>query len=191
MARVSKEQSQRNRETIVQVASDLFRERGLAGIGVADLMGAAGLTHGGFYGHFASKDELAAEAATRAFEQVGDLWKGRTGTAEERVAAYQESLTQYLRPIHRDAAGKGCPMAALAADVAREPVDKPIREVFQKGITQSVEALAALSPEGREGALRDLSLLVGTLILARASKGAPVSDELLKAARKQLTGVAE
>lgn len=188
MARVSKEQSQRNRETIVQVASDLFRERGLAGIGVADLMGAAGLTHGGFYGHFASKDDLAAEAATRAFKELAPHWQSSGDTPEARQAAYRQSLAQYLGSAHRDAFGKGCPMAALAADVARETDDKPIRKVFQDGITQSVEALAALAPDGREQALLDLSLLVGTLILARASKGAPVSDELLEAARNRLTG---
>lgn len=190
MARVSKEQSQRNRETIVQVASDLFRERGLAGIGVADLMGAAGLTHGGFYGHFASKDDLAAEAAARAFEQVAELWQEGTGTPDERRAAYEESVTHYLLPAHRDAPSHGCPMAALAADVAREPDDKPIRQVFQKGIAASVDALAALSSGGREEALRELSLLVGTMILARATKGVAISDEFLDAARRQLVGQA-
>ncbi|MFD2265179.1 TetR family transcriptional regulator [Lacibacterium aquatile] len=180
MARVSKEQSQKNRETILQVAAGLFRERGLAGIGVADLMAAAGLTHGGFYGHFASKDDLAAEAAGRAFDEVSGMWKSD--------AAFEASVTQYLSAEHRDAPDKGCPMAALAADVAREGNDKPIRAVFQKGIAETVEALSGLQADGRKGALVDLAALIGALTLARATKGDAISDEILAAVRERLLG---
>ncbi len=127
MPRVSQEQAKLNRQRVVEVAATLFRERGLHGVGVADIMGAAGLTHGGFYGQFANKDALVAEAFDTA------LVNNRRGSAETLVS-------KYLSLAHVRAPGIGCPIAALANDVAREAQDSPIRSRF----TYGVRGLAAL-----------------------------------------------
>lgn len=114
MPRVSQEQARLNRARVVEVAAALFRERGLHGVGVADIMGAAGLTHGGFYGQFANKDALVAEA----FESA--LGEERRGTLDALIA-------NYLSSGHVQSPGKGCPLAALANDVAREPLGSLVR----------------------------------------------------------------
>src|SRR3954453_14381703 len=108
MPRVSQEQAQINRQRVIQVASYLFRERGLHGVGVADIMAAAGLTHGGFYGQFANKEALAAEAFDCAL-------------AEERRGELDVLLATYLSRGHVQAPGQGCPVAGLANGVARGP----------------------------------------------------------------------
>ena len=112
--KVSKEQMAENRERILDAAAQLFREKGFDGIGVADLMKSAGLTHGGFYGHFASKDELMAQASARALQRLQAAW---SAIAREAAAHGQEPLAAieaaYLSPRHRDAPGQGCLLAAL------------------------------------------------------------------------------
>src|SRR5258707_13494495 len=111
--RVTREQAAANREKVLQVAGTLFREHGFDGIGVADIMKRAGLTHGGFYGHFASKDDLAAEITARVLGKEG--WMERlTGTASP---SFGDVVRSYLLPRHRDNAGRGCLFAALASDV--------------------------------------------------------------------------
>src|SRR5437899_12024021 len=113
--RVTREQVAANREKILEVAGTLFRERGFDGIGVADIMKGAGLTHGGFYGPFASKDDLAAEITSRVLAREG--WMRRlTGTANPTFGAV---VRNDLTPRHRDDAGRGCLFAALGSDVAR------------------------------------------------------------------------
>ncbi|WP_338019008.1 TetR/AcrR family transcriptional regulator [Cupriavidus gilardii] len=128
MPRSSREKAGQNREAIEQASSRLFRERGLTGISVADVMGAAGLTHGGFYSHFASKDALAATACDRAIAEALDRWRQRIdahpGDADAARAAV---IGPYLSERHRDAPRGGCAGVALAADVARESADKPVR----------------------------------------------------------------
>ena len=113
--RVTKAQAQANRAHIVATAAKLFRERGYDGVGVADLMGAAGFTHGGFYKHFPAKADLMAEAAACGFEQSLE----KTSTL-----ASPEFVRHYLSREHRDAPGDGCIMAALCADAARQPSEK-------------------------------------------------------------------
>src|SRR5947199_6007747 len=116
--KVSREQAAKNRERILEAAARLFRERGFEGIGVADLMNEAGLTHGGFYGHFSSKDDLIAEASERALAESLPLWSGlasdRSGDPLPAVAA------AYLSGEHRDNPGAGCVLAALGPDVSRQ-----------------------------------------------------------------------
>src|SRR3989440_12127595 len=111
--KVSREQAAQNRERIVEAAARLFRERGYEGIGVADIMKQAGLTHGGFYGHFKLKDSLAAEITARVLGRKG--WPERlTGTPNPSFA---EVVRKYLSPRHREDAGQGCLLAALGSDV--------------------------------------------------------------------------
>ncbi|MBL0910185.1 TetR/AcrR family transcriptional regulator [Pectobacterium carotovorum] len=191
MARVSKQQMERNREEIIQVSSQLFRERGLNGVSVNDLMAAAGLTHGGFYGHFASKDELAAIASRKALEDSRSRWQEITQHAGQHDL--QTMVEHYLSPAHRDGAKDGCALTALASDIARESEDKPVREVYLSGVRAMLDRLESLSTiedkeQRRLHALAQFALLSGALTLARATAGDPLSDDFLIAAKKALLG---
>ena len=191
MARVSREKTGRNRIAIEAASSRLFREQGINGVSVSDLMAAAGLTHGGFYGHFASKDALVAIACARAFESSAAAWKKRSRKNPDRDAAWADIVVGYLSARSRNASGAGCPLAALAVDVAREPADKPVRQAYLAGLNDLLEISVGLQRSGdaqqdRGHALAQLSTMVGALVLARATQGDPVSDEFLVAARQQL-----
>src|SRR5437868_2246392 len=114
--RVSREKAAENRERVVEVAAEQFRAHGFDGIGVADLMKAAGLTHGGFYGQFGSKDDLAAEAASRAFAETTASLRARAMATDDPFAA---AISFYLSAAHRDSPDRGCAIAALSQDAAR------------------------------------------------------------------------
>ncbi|MGU3540478.1 TetR family transcriptional regulator [Methylobacterium sp. A54F] len=174
MPRVSQEQARLNRQRVVEVAAALFRERGLHGVGVADIMASAGLTHGGFYGQFANKDALAAEAFDAAI-------------AEDRRGAVDTILANYLSVGHVRSPGKGCPLAALANDVSREPPGSPVRSRFTRGVEGLAAILANLTPKAsrerrRQRSLATLSTLVGAVVLARAVNDEALADELIQAA---------
>ena len=178
--RVTREQAAAHRERILDVAGTLFRERGFNGIGVADIMKQAGLTHGGFYGHFKSKDGLAAEITARVLGRKG--WPERlTGTPNPSFA---EVVRKYLSPRHRDDAGHGCLLAALGSDVVRQP--RSVRRAFTDGLRLRVKALQELLPSRsaarRQKALATMAGLMGALILARAVDDPQLSDEILDAA---------
>jgi len=183
--KVTREQAAANREKILEVAGTLFREHGFDGIGVADIMKRAGLTHGGFYGHFASKDDLAAEITARVLGRAG--WQQRlTGKANPTIG---EVVRGYLTPEHRDNTGRGCLFAALATDVARQP--KSVRHAFTEGLLLRVEGFKKLvrgrSAEARrQKALATLSGLIGALVLSRAVDDEQLSDEILEAAAATL-----
>ena len=169
-----------------------MRERGIHGVSVADLMGAAGLTHGGFYGHFASKEALATEACTQAFADSVARWKSRVATQSDGHAALLTLIEGFLSTRSRDHAGTACPTVGFAGDVAREPLDSPLRAAFRSGTEELVDILTSLQGAGDRGtdrgeALAQLSTMVGALVLARATAGADVSDEILSAAREQLS----
>lgn len=186
MPRVSRAQADLNRQTIEEVSARLFREQGINGVSVADLMGAAGLTHGGFYGHFSSKDDLAALACAKAFEQSGARWRARVDESDNDVSALRAIARAYLSRRSRDNPGSSCPSAALAIDVSREADDKPVRKAYAAGINQQVDLLASLQHTGdetsdRQQALVQLSMLVGALVLARGTRGDPVSAEVMNA----------
>jgi TetR/AcrR family transcriptional repressor of nem operon len=180
VVRVTREQAVANREKILEVAGALFRERGFDGIGVAEIMKRAGLTHGGFYGHFASKDDLAAEITARVLGRSG--WMERlTGTQKP---SFSDLVRQYLSPRHRDDPGRGCLFAALGSDVVRQP--RSVRRAFTEGLRLRVDALARLAPGRSAAARRQKSLatmagLVGALILSRAVDDPKFSDEILEA----------
>jgi TetR/AcrR family transcriptional repressor of nem operon len=189
--RASKLQAQNHRRAITDASARLMRERGIDGVSVADLMAAAGLTHGGFYGHFESKEQLAAEACTHAFSQSVERWKTRSAAHPDRKAALQALTEGYLSTRTRDNPGTSCPTAALVCDVARERMGTPVRAAFLSGTQQLIEVLASLQPGGdleraRRKALAQFSTLVGAVVLARATAGAAMSDEILRAAREEL-----
>jgi TetR/AcrR family transcriptional repressor of nem operon len=191
MARVSRQQTEINRRTITEVSSRLFRERGIKGVSVSDLMSAAGLTHGGFYGHFESKDALAAHACRSAFERSAEKWRTRAGASAGGACAKAGLAERYLSVESCRNPGASCPAAALATDMAREPVDAPVRAAFAKGVEVLVDLLASMQQKGgaaadRQQALADFATMVGALVLARATTGYAISNEFLGAAKQRI-----
>jgi TetR/AcrR family transcriptional repressor of nem operon len=185
--RVSREQAALNRERIIEAAGALFREKGFGGIGVADIMQAADLTHGGFYGHFASKDDLVAQASKRAMARAATNWERVVADAPD--TPFAALLKHYLSERHRDDPGKGCVFAALAADASRS--GKVVRSAFAEGLEPLLDILTDAIPDRSKAARRRkavaaMAALVGALGLARATEGTPLSDEILDAARREL-----
>jgi TetR/AcrR family transcriptional repressor of nem operon len=180
--KVSREQVARNRQQIIEVASKLFREKGFDGIGVADIMHSAGLTHGGFYGHFASKDDLAAQASARAFSAtVGALAAAEESGSGDQLEAF---VASYLSPRHRDDMGGGCVLAALGSDAGRQR--GAVRGAFTEGLRATITRLMRIAPGSsqeaqRQQALATLAGLVGALTLARAVDDPELSNEFLNA----------
>ncbi|RXZ39035.1 TetR/AcrR family transcriptional regulator [Oxalobacteraceae bacterium CAVE-383] len=189
MPRVSRVQTDKNRAAIETVAARLFQEQGINGVSVAELMGAAGLTHGGFYGHFDSKESLAAIACLKAFELSAARRAEKIArNGNDAAAALAEITDVYLRPEHRDDPGGGCPALALAADIAREAPGKPVRAAYLDSLKQMLATFTELSSatsagDPEQAARMRLALLVGTLTLARATAGDPLSDAFLDAGR--------
>ncbi|MGA8614736.1 MAG: TetR/AcrR family transcriptional regulator [Xanthobacteraceae bacterium] len=185
--RVSREQAALNRDRIIDAAGALFRAKGFGGVGVADIMKAADLTHGGFYGHFDSKDDLVARASKRAMARAAGNWQAVVTAAPD--APFAALLKHYLSPRHRDDPGRGCVFAALAADAARS--GKMVRNAFAEGLEPLLDILADAIPERtkasrRRKAVAAMAALVGALGLARATEGTPLSDEILDAAGREL-----
>jgi TetR/AcrR family transcriptional regulator, transcriptional repressor for nem operon len=178
--RVTREQAAANRTRILKVAGRLFRERGFDGIGVADIMARAGLTHGGFYGHFPSKEDLSAESTARVLSEQHWLQQ-LTGLANPTG---RDVVRSYLSSRHRDDPGHGCLFAALGSDMARQP--RSVRHAFTEGLRVRVEALRRLLPGSadarRKKALATMAGLVGALTLSRAVDDPHLSKEILEAA---------
>ena len=190
--RVSREKAAENRERIIDAAASLFRAKGFGGIGVADIMKAAELTHGGFYGHFDSKDDLVAQASRRTMARAAANWQKVVAAA--RGKPFEALLDHYLDARHRDEPGKGCAFAALGNDAARS--GKAVHRAFAEGLEALIDILAQSVP-GRSKAVRRrkalaaMAGLVGALTLARAVGSAPLSDEILAATRHELLAAAE
>lgn len=179
--KVSRAEAAQNRERIIDTAAKLFRERGFDGIGVADLMKSAGMTHGGFYGHFASKEDLMAQACARALE--GGLDAFQQMASHDRKSALAAIASSYLSPEHRDQPGAGCVLAALGADAARHGA--PVRATFTQAIRSAVELLTDLVAGRarhvkRQRALAIYASMVGAVVLARAVDDEELSTEILK-----------
>ena len=190
--KVSKAQAAENREGIVDAAARLYREKGLDGVGVAEITRDAGLTHGGLYRHFESKDALAREACLRAFEwtitPLDDLESSEGDLSS--VKRLHALVHGYLSANHRDHPGEGCPAAALATDAARAGPE--MSEVFAQGVERNIERFMSVL-EGDDAVRRKqtivtLSSMVGALVLARATAaGNPeLSEEILETLRTQL-----
>jgi TetR/AcrR family transcriptional repressor of nem operon len=184
--RVSRVQAEQNRQTVIEVASRLFREHGFGGIGLKDLMKTAGLTQGGFYKQFSSKEDLAIQASQLAFESTRVRWStAGTGSSQPSL----ESLTRYyLSPEHRDEVGEGCPMVALGADAARQGPD--IKKQFEEGLLDRLEMLDAVvtgatAEERRKKCLALLATMTGAVLISRAVGDDALSCEILEAAADQ------
>ncbi len=180
--KVSREQAAANRERILDIASELFRERGFDGIGVADLMKHAGLTHGGFYGHFSSKEDLMAQACDRALMESVAKWRRVSARADDKPLT--AIVKAYLSTRTRDDPGAGCAIAALAVDASRH--GPKVRRSFTEGVRSLVEILAEVVPGKSRVAKRKIALttfagMVGALILARAVDDPELSEEILSA----------
>jgi TetR/AcrR family transcriptional repressor of nem operon len=189
--RVSREKAAEHRDRIIDAAGALFRAKGFGGIGVADIMKAADLTHGGFYGHFASKDDLVAQASRRTMARAATNWTKLVEAASDDP--YAALLEHYLSPRHRDDPGKGCAFAALGNDAARS--GKIVRKAFAEGLAPLIDILAQSIPgksktARRRKAVAAMATLVGALTLARAVEGKPLSDEMLEAAHRELAAAA-
>jgi len=191
MPRVSRAQTEANHQAIEAAASRLFRERGLDGVTVADVMAEAGLTHGGFYTHYESKDALAASACESAFAFAAEKWRRRVDAAATAVAARDAIAEGYLRSAHCDPSVASCPTATLVTDVARAGTGHPIHDAYIDGVKQQIDTLATLGTSGDRGKDRaaacvQLATMMGALLLARATHGDPISDEIIAAARAHL-----
>jgi TetR/AcrR family transcriptional repressor of nem operon len=177
--RISKEQAQHNHDRVVDAASVLFRERGLEGAGVAEVMKAAGLTHGGFYNHFESKEALTLEALDQAFRQMSE--------ERARAPSLEMMLKGYLSEGARRNPGKACPAAGLAGDVSRQP--EAVKARFAGGVEEILASLAQrLTDEAgvadsaaRTRAVDLLTQMVGAVVLARAlPDSTPLGGEILQ-----------
>jgi TetR/AcrR family transcriptional regulator, transcriptional repressor for nem operon len=185
--RVSRIQAAENRETVINVASRLFRERGFDGIGLKDLMKAAGLTQGGFYKQFASKEDLAAQASGRALESATLRWSAATAAkSEDPLGAV---IAFYLSPEHREEKMDGCPIVALGSDAARQGSD--VKASFEAGIKAHLQILGRLiaetsgeEPKGKAMAI--LSTMVGALTLSRVVNDPDLAQAILDAAAQQV-----
>ncbi|MFC5064801.1 TetR/AcrR family transcriptional regulator [Actinomycetospora atypica] len=201
MARASREQRAENHERVLEEARRLIREKGADGVSVPEVMAAAGLTHGGFYKHFASKEALLAEAGAGAFGARAATLDDLVATEPDPATARARFIAGYLSTWHRDHPGDGCAGVALAADVARRRPDDPLHDVYVAGVTRLADTLHALhsgeagggvptTPGDRRDpeALAELATLVGAQVLARATAGHPISEQFLDAARDRLLG---
>src|SRR5271165_6633360 len=140
--RLTREKVAENKARVIATAARLFREKGFEAVGVADLMHAAGLTHGGFYNHFESKDALTAETCAWIFENTVAMMEGMAGIEDdaERAAAIADYKRRYLSEKARDAPAARCPMVALGTDVSRQP--GPVRQVYAAGLRRYLDAFA-------------------------------------------------
>ncbi|WEX74172.1 TetR/AcrR family transcriptional regulator [Sinorhizobium numidicum] len=173
--KVTREQMAENRQRILEAASRLFREKGFEAVGVAEVMKAAGLTHGGFYGHFSSKDDLIVHAFGHAI--------GKRNGATLPLRAYMD---EYLSPRHRDNWAGGCPISGLAADTLRQT--PAARAAVTEGVRAQLDWMSKQLPgphaaDRRRQAIASWAAMVGATILARATTDPDFSDEILKETR--------
>lgn len=187
--RVSRAQAEENRETVINVASRLFREHGFDGIGLKDLMKGAGLTQGGFYKQFSSKDDLAAQASRRALESATRRWSTAAASSDPLEAV----MEFYLSPGHLGEKADGCPLVALGSDAARQ--SEEVRRPFEDGIRAHFEVLDELMDDAKRSnpsgkAMAILSLMVGAVTLSRIMQDENLSQGILDAAAGEVRRIA-
>jgi TetR/AcrR family transcriptional repressor of nem operon len=170
------EETAAKHERIVKEASRLFRERGFENVTVGEVMKAAGLTHGAFYAHFASKQELQEAAVAYGQELSADRARSHGATKKGRRAY----TARYLSPRHRDHPGDGCTMAALGQEVARSTPE--LKAAFERGF----EEILSASGGDRKEAIFQTAALLGGVVLARAVQDPQLSEEILKSVRQKL-----
>lgn len=175
--KVSAEQKALNRKAILETAGRLLRIKGPEGLGVAEVMDGAGLTHGGFYGYFPSKEQLAAETVAQALAEATSY----AGSAVDD-AGFEAFLCGYLSTPHLDDVEAGCPIAATLSDIPRQP--QAVRAAFAAGMENYLKATT--KGHDRQTALARLTAMIGALALARALQGEdrPLAEEILAAVRE-------
>jgi TetR/AcrR family transcriptional regulator, transcriptional repressor for nem operon len=188
--RYSREHKLETHERIVKRASVRLREKGAHGIGVADLMKDAGLTHGGFYAHFDSREALVIEAFAHAMDRSTERWRklGETTPPEQRLATIVDS---YLAPAHRDNPGQGCAIPTLGAEIARE--SPKTRRAFAAKLEQMIDVFADQIPDtsrkaARQQAVAAIATMMGTMVMARVAGTGEFSEEILAAGREAVLG---
>ena len=185
----SQKDKEKNHAQIVEIAAQKMRESGTEGPGVAEIMKAAGLTHGGFYKHFDSRDDLVAEAVEAAVAQSREGFAEVVEGADDPLAAF---VDWYLSPAHRDQPGTGCAVVALGADAAR--ADERVRATYTGQVERYVAQMEELlgdegrREEVRRRAIAAVSEMVGAVLIARAVGDEELSEEILAAARADVTG---
>jgi TetR/AcrR family transcriptional repressor of nem operon len=185
--RVSKEKAAQNRERILTSAARLFREHGIAATGVDSITEDAGLTHGGLYSQFGSKEAIAAEAIRFALARGKRVWQ-RASERNPGKRALPAIVDGYLSRAHRDSPGDGCVVAALGTDIARQP--RRVRQAFTREVKNDLEFLSQLMPDDSrrryEEAIVAFASMAGALILARAVNDEELSDLILKSMAKRV-----
>src|SRR5512134_1207038 len=188
--RYSKEHKQETHARIVKKASVRLREKGAHGIGVADLMKEAGLTHGGFYAHFDSREALVIEAFAYAMDRSVEHWRKIAAETppERRLSAIVDS---YVSTVHRDDPGRGCAVPTLGAEIARESAKT--RKAFSAKLEQLIDVMAEQIPDvprktARRQAMGTLATMMGTLVMSRVAGSGELSDEILAAGREAALG---
>ncbi|UFX42555.1 TetR/AcrR family transcriptional regulator [Bradyrhizobium sp. 41S5] len=188
--RYSKEHKQETHARIVKKAATRLRERGAHGIGVADLMKDAGLTHGGFYAHFDSREALVIEAFNYAMDRATERWRKVTAEVppEKRLATMVDG---YLSAAHRDDPGQGCAVPALGAEIARE--SPKTRKAFALKLDQMIDMMADQIQDvprktARKQAMATLATMMGTIVMSRIAGNGEMSDEILSAGREAVLG---
>jgi TetR/AcrR family transcriptional regulator, transcriptional repressor for nem operon len=187
----SKLETAETRKKIVETASRLFRRDGIHATGLSDVMTAAGLTHGGFYRHFDSKDQLVADAVGAGFDSLSKVIDAvtRNETGQRAVKAIAEN---YLSTKHRDDAASGCPFAGMGEELAR--ADDETRSVTSKAFVEFVDAIATQMPRKKpEVATSDAifmaSAMIGALTMSRIVNDAKLSASILRAAKEHLADI--
>jgi TetR/AcrR family transcriptional repressor of nem operon len=182
--RMSREATAQSRERILSAAAKMVRERGVDAASIADVMEAAGMTNGGFYRHFRSKDEMIAAAIRVAFDEIADRFDRRL-RKDGAAAAIDAYVDEYLSVVHLEHPGRGCPVAALGTDAGR--YCGVFAEEFMAGSEKLIARLSDASGQGapeRADAIRRLAMLVGAVVIARAVGRGALQDEVIAACRE-------
>jgi TetR/AcrR family transcriptional regulator, transcriptional repressor for nem operon len=191
--RYTKEHKQETHDRIVRKASIRLREKGAHGIGVADLMKEAGLTHGGFYAHFDSREALVIEAFGYAMDRAVEHWRKLAAETppEKRLSTIVDS---YVSATHRDDPGRGCAVPTLGAEIARESAKT--RKAFAAKLDQMIDLVADQIPDvprktARRLAMGTMATMMGALVMSRVAGSGELSDEILASGREAALARAE
>ena len=186
--RKSRKEAAETRQRIVEAASEEFRRNGIDTTGLSELMSAAGLTHGGFYKHFESKEKVVAESIAFGIESMIDAWSRTLSSAPPKLAL-QTAITEYLSTNHRDDVASGCPFSALGSEMARNK--NSVREAATAGFLKMVDLIAGqlsgmTRAAARKEALWIFSTMMGAVVMARVVTDPEISESILREARKHL-----
>lgn len=186
--KVTREKAEENREKVLLAAGMLFRQKGIDGVSVADIMKAAGLTHGAFYGQFKSKDDLIAQSVARALSNSRQAWMARAEKAGDKP--FEAVVKGYLTTKHRDCPANGCAFAAIGDELTRS--SPAVRRAATTEVGFLIESMSSLVPgssrvEKRKRALSAYSSMIGALLLSRVVDDPEMSAEILAASAHELT----